>query len=153
MPTLEYVKKPVKVRAWQLPEEPDHTREIPQWVVQNLMAGTFKAGHNGSIVVTTNHGPVHVKPGEWLLQSGAGEYYPCTDEVFKTNYVLAPTTARERVTLEKLELQEKLAAVEKFITSPEFAGMPKASQDLFFKQVEAMQYYESVLTQRLTDLG
>lgn len=149
MPTLEYVKKPVKVRAWQLPEDPDHTREIPQWIVQNLMAGTFKAGHNGSMIVPTNHGPVHVKPGEWLIQSGAGEYYPCTDEVFKTNYVLAPTDARSRVELEHMELKEKFDNLEKFIRSDLFDTLPAIQRELLCEQRDAMEEYKGILTKRL----
>lgn len=36
--------------------------------------------------VTTLNGDVEVYPGEWVICGVRGEFYPCSDEIFKETY-------------------------------------------------------------------
>lgn len=38
-------------------------------------------------VVQSNHGPMHVKVGEWIITNG-DERYPCTDEEFRKRHIV-----------------------------------------------------------------
>lgn len=38
--------------------------------------------------VITNHGSTEALPGDWIIMSPTGEFYPCTNAVFEATYEL-----------------------------------------------------------------
>ena len=89
---LNYRKKPNVVaavltgdvmRAFQA--EPE---ALPHWILERIQTGSMKL-YPLTMSVLTNHGYAEAQPGDWLILTGAGEVYPCSDAEFRKNYELA----------------------------------------------------------------
>ncbi len=91
---MKYRKKPVVVEAIQFNGK-------------NYLDCTYFLGDNfcnkvNYPNVTTLHGTVRVDPGDWLLKSEFGDYWPCKPDIFEKTYELV-----ERVDVEALEEVEE----------------------------------------------
>ena len=77
----KYRKKPVVVEAvrWWPPTDERHV-PIPQ-VVYNPMADEDYGVHS-------DRGFMSCRPGDWIVQGVAGEFYPCPEDIFEATYEL-----------------------------------------------------------------
>lgn len=82
-----YIKKPIKVRAFQVTSQ---WQEWPFWVkekvwtVNDSTAATETS--DGNRVYTTVGDWVYTTVGDWLIEDINGDLYPCSDDVFKATY-------------------------------------------------------------------
>lgn len=75
MPSQRFRKKPVVIEAEQY---------YPGQKAKGVIDMTDKFGAYGRVL--TQHGPVKVNPGDWVIQGVDGERYPITDELLKKTY-------------------------------------------------------------------
>lgn len=78
-----YVKKPVKVVAFQLKDTDDDY--LPVWFQHNIQMHIV-IPRNFGFSLKTNHGYADAKFGDWVILTTEGELYPCSNEVFERNY-------------------------------------------------------------------
>ncbi len=75
MPSQRFRKKPLEITAEQY---------FPGEKVKGVIDMTDKFGPYGRVL--TQHGPVKVTPGQWVITGVDGERYPITDELLKKTY-------------------------------------------------------------------
>lgn len=77
-----YIKKTVAVSAVQWFADGDHP------AVHRVGAKRETPEDPKVYMVQTNHGMARVEPGDWIIRSPEGEFYPVRDKVFKDTYTL-----------------------------------------------------------------
>lgn len=88
---MKYRKKPVVIEAWQIPENIDHTAELPPiWLVNAIMEGSVIADKQyGSVTIKTLEGDMVGQKQDWIIRGVKGELYPCKPDIFAATYELA----------------------------------------------------------------
>lgn len=78
----EYRKKPVVIKAMKF--DVNNGAEIVRWM-ENFVTD---AGDNfpGEILIRTLEGVMSAKPGDYIVQGVAGEFYPCKPDFFEATY-------------------------------------------------------------------
>jgi hypothetical protein len=98
-----YRKKPVVIEARQLDgTSKDH--DVYLWVEANSQ-GSFNPDDmvlpangvsidpaTGFMLIATLEGVMQAKPGDWIIQGVAGEFYPCKPDIFEATYEYAGDT-------------------------------------------------------------
>lgn len=80
---IYYRKKPVVVKAMQLPEiECDASEEL----IDFLHEGNVLSDNNEGISIETTEGVMRGNPGDWVIRGVNGEYYPCKPDVFEKTH-------------------------------------------------------------------
>lgn len=85
----KYVKIPVEVEAWQIPEDDGETREVPSWLVDALLSGAVKTHEFGGapgLRIMTLEGVMRGNVGDYVIRGVEGELYPCKTSVFEKTY-------------------------------------------------------------------
>lgn len=41
---------------------------------------------DGAITIATLEGPITARVGDWIIQGGKGEFYPCKPDIFEATY-------------------------------------------------------------------
>ena len=77
-----YIKKSVAVHATQWFKVGDHNAVHP------VGSKRERPEDPQVYMVQTNHGLAKVEPGDWIIRSPEGEFYPVRDKVFKDTYML-----------------------------------------------------------------
>lgn len=85
---MKYRKKPVVIEAWQIPENIDHTAEMPPiWLVAAIMKGSVVADKaTGCVTIQTLEGAMLGNKLDWIIQGVKGELYPCKPDIFAASY-------------------------------------------------------------------
>jgi hypothetical protein len=85
---MKYRKKPIVIEAWQVPENIDHTAELPPvWLVEAIIKGTVIADKDsGCVTIKTLEGDMVGNKLDWIIQGVKGELYPCKPEIFAASY-------------------------------------------------------------------
>lgn len=107
----KYVKKPVKVNAWQLTSE-NVEAGMPDWLdLDNVHI------FNGSAPfaeIETLEGLMTASYGDYIIQGVKGEFYPCKPDIFLATYEKAPVLLKngqeDYSVLDNITLTEKLRA-------------------------------------------
>jgi hypothetical protein len=108
----KYRKKPVIIEAQQLKgESTDH--DVYLWVEANTQgsfdpydeivpaSGVSIDPETGFMLIATLEGTMQAKPGDWIIQGVAGEFYPCKPDIFEATY--EPVEARPAMTWDSME--------------------------------------------------
>ena len=79
----KYVKKPVKVNAWQLTSE-NIDAGLPDWL--NLNKVHIFNGSAPFAEIETLEGLMRVDCDDYIIQGIKGEFYPCKPDIFNATY-------------------------------------------------------------------
>jgi hypothetical protein len=88
--------------------------------------------------------------GDYIIKGLKGELYPCKADIFEMSYNPVGDY-RQRLVLEKEELDIKMLALSKFFDTKFFLDLPDVEQNLLRKQYGYMQRYSSVLSERISN--
>lgn len=80
---MRYVARPVEVEAvrWE-----GRYEEVPaEWRGTGLLEC-----RDGRLTVKTLEGPVHVRPGDYLVRGTVAEFYPVRRPIFESKYEAVP---------------------------------------------------------------
>lgn len=60
----------------------DNLQDIAQW------SGGYEGTDpdNPRVLIKTLEGTMEARPGWWVIRGLAGEFYPCSDEIFEQSY-------------------------------------------------------------------
>ena len=83
----KYVKKPVKVNAWQLTSE-NVEAGLPEWLY--LEKVHVFGGEAPFAEIETLEGLMRADYGDYIIQGIKGEFYPCKPDIFLATYDKAP---------------------------------------------------------------
>lgn len=83
----KYVKKPVKVNAWQLTSE-NIDAGLPEWL--DLDKVHVFGGDAPSAEIETLEGLMRADCDDYIIQGVKGEFYPCKPDIFLATYEKAP---------------------------------------------------------------
>lgn len=83
----KYVKKPVKVSAWQLTSE-NMENGMPDWL--DLDKVRIFNGGAPFAEIETLEGLMTASYGDFIIQGVKGEFYPCKPDIFLATYDRAP---------------------------------------------------------------
>lgn len=83
----KYVKKPVKVSAWQLTSE-NIDAGLPDWL--NLDKVHVFGGEEPFAEIETLEGLMRADCDDYIIQGIKGEFYPCKPDIFLATYEKAP---------------------------------------------------------------
>ena len=83
----KYVKKPVKVNAWQLTSE-NIEAGMPDWL--DLDKIHIFSGGAPFAEIETLEGLMTASYGDYIIQGVKGEFYPCKPDIFLATYEKAP---------------------------------------------------------------
>ena len=107
----KYVKKPVKVNAWQLTTE-NIEAGLPVWL--DLDKVHIFGGDAPFAEIETLEGLMKASYGDFIIQGIKGELYPCKPDIFLATYDKAPelhsNDEEDLMTLTDFELEEKIFA-------------------------------------------
>lgn len=79
-----YVKKPVKVQAWQFTKD-NIKKGIPDFIAKNNTIRLYTDGiYSGTI--NTDSGIHRVDIGDYIIEGVHGELYPCKKDIFNETY-------------------------------------------------------------------
>lgn len=87
----KYVKKPVKVDAWQLTKE-NIEAGLPDWFDHNKVH--IFNGKKAMAEVETIEGVLDGEEGDFIIRGSNGEFYVCDPETFFATYDKCHTTPR-----------------------------------------------------------
>lgn len=79
----KYRKKPVVIEAMQYGPYTTVTVELAQFLKQSERP--IKAVSEG-LIIDTLEGQMLATPGDWIIRGVAGEFYPCSPDIFKETY-------------------------------------------------------------------
>lgn len=79
----KYIKKPVKVDAWQLTKE-NIEAGFPAWL--NLDKVHIFGGDSPFAEIETLEGLMKASYGDFIIQGVKGEFYPCKPDIFLATY-------------------------------------------------------------------
>jgi hypothetical protein len=79
-----YRKKPVIIRAWQLPPRSAAFDQMQE--LQDLAVWCSGQVTSYGIVIHTLEGDHLASPGDFVIQGVQGEFYPCKPDIFATTY-------------------------------------------------------------------
>lgn len=89
-----YVKKPIEIEAIQYTG--DNLKEVLEFVGKHPDFDKWFASFDeyeahvkkDSMIfkVITNHGVTSALPGDWMIKSPVGEFYPCKPDIFERTY-------------------------------------------------------------------
>jgi hypothetical protein len=87
---MKYIKKPIIIDAWRLPniinlknwESFRVQNDLPAWAVGSLKGKT-------GVIIPTLEGDHVASAGDFIIKGFAGEYYPCKPDIFTATYELA----------------------------------------------------------------
>lgn len=84
---MKYIKKPIPVEAFQLPEGylDDYTSLYPSWFLDARLEGIAIKVKQGYMIHTLE-GEMLCPWGSYIIQGVNGELYPCRREVFEISY-------------------------------------------------------------------
>lgn len=107
----KYVKKPVKVNAWQLTSE-NIDAGLPDWLNLNIVH-IFNGGAPFAEIETLE-GLMRADYGDYIIQGIKGEFYPCKPDIFLATYDKAPVLLKngheDYSVLDDITLPGKLTA-------------------------------------------
>ena len=83
----KYIKKPVKVNAWQLTSE-NIEAGMPDWL--DLDKIHIFSGGAPFAEIETLEGLMTASYGDYIIQGVKGEFYPCKPDIFLATYEKAP---------------------------------------------------------------
>lgn len=72
-------------------------------------------------------------------------------DVFERTYKHVLLPHEQRVVAEKAELDERLAKLRQFFSSPIFGGLPEAEQARLYRQAIVMEPYSEILGERIAN--
>jgi hypothetical protein len=92
----KYRKKPVIIEARRL-DGTAKDNDVYQWVQANTqgsfdpyseipISGVSIDPATGFMLIATLEGVMQAKPGDWIIQGVAGEFYPCKHDIFEATY-------------------------------------------------------------------
>ncbi len=164
---MKFRKKPVVIEATQWFKNGDHPA-VKLW---------NRGGHvypNGTALIETLEGDLHVTPGDWIITGAKGENYPCKPDIFAATYDAAEPPIdnahvapgceqfsvghinanampphQQRVVDERVELSDKLGKLEAFANTQLFAGLDEAERRRLMAQHGAMFAYSAILSERI----
>lgn len=87
----KYRKNPVIVEArkFETNNDPDSVNMNALVLWMNQGSQCMKAWHNGTdIYIKTLEGQMRATVGDWIIQGGNGEFYPCKPDIFNKTYEL-----------------------------------------------------------------
>lgn len=88
---MKFRKKPVVIDAFQWNGE---WADVIAWL-DSMSDGPFVipfgsvppiTKEGDQLVIKTPHGPTTANEGDWIIKDSDGDFYPCTDSVFKATY-------------------------------------------------------------------
>ena len=79
-------KKPVVIRAFQLPQaEDDDVEPFLDWAAE-VGFENYTSERDGSLAIQTLEGTMVAAPGDWIIRGVKGEFYPCKPDIFQATY-------------------------------------------------------------------
>ena len=149
----KYVKNPVEITAIQYlwTDEPGKSQEevqdkIAYFVGQNIELSDDVIYLNGV------HGQAEVNPGDWIIKQNDTDFYPCSDEVFKQNYTVAPSTWLDIIKLEQARVQKDLDDLDKTLDVEHKPSFISDEQWIFMtRQQFHMRQYNQILKDRIAN--
>lgn len=103
--------------------------------------------------IKTLEGVMTASKGDYIIKGINGEFYPCKPDIFEKTYNIAPTTWKERLEVETIELAVKLNKLNRFLEKKEFYEMDPEDKALLYDQVIFMNRYIQVLEKRCSKHG
>lgn len=82
---MKYRKKPVEIEAYKYQAELGNTRLINWLVLHKVDISGWKI-EDGSIIIRTLEGDMHVSDGDFIIIGIKGEVYPCKPDIFEETY-------------------------------------------------------------------
>ncbi len=81
-------KKPVVIEARQWGGSPDQASLLCGWINGSDRAASYHNDSEGECIfsIATLEGDHKAKPGDWIIRSVAGEFYPCKPDIFAATY-------------------------------------------------------------------
>lgn len=77
-------RKPVVIEARRLTE--NNAGEVARWCFGNVRGGPEGGSRGGSVLIYTLEGRMEASPGDWVIESVRGEFYPCKPDIFEETY-------------------------------------------------------------------
>lgn len=81
-----YRKKPVEVEAVQWDGSEDSARAIKAWADTHGAQPLAGWVQDTMLLVRTLEGQMQAAPGDWIIRGVAGEFYPCSPDIFAATY-------------------------------------------------------------------
>ena len=82
---MQYRRKPVVIEARRFTGELDRDM-IVVWMGLPLTAYTASVGDPPKLAIPTREGFLDVMPGDWIVESGPGQFFPFKPEAFAAMY-------------------------------------------------------------------
>lgn len=79
----QYRKKPVVIRAMQVPPNPSDCTMLMDWLV--ALCDEWVC-HEDYIVIHTLEGEMRANIGDWIIKGVKGEFYQCKPDIFEATY-------------------------------------------------------------------
>jgi hypothetical protein len=82
---MKYRRKAVVIEARRFTGEFDREM-IVDWMGLPATAYTTNGVDPPKLAIPTRDGPLDVMPGDWIVENGPGQFYPCNPGVFAAMY-------------------------------------------------------------------
>ncbi len=146
----KYIKKPIPVEAYRHTGTAASKHRFHIWTtggefpIEPMMGfGTV------AFAVETNHGSATVEPGDWVIKSDSGEFYPITDVEFQKLYAKEPADYIERMQAEHAELSTRVESLRAFFYNPLYKSCSQHKKNKLKAQLQHMEQYLMVLGHRI----
>lgn len=85
---MRFRKRPVEIEAEQFDGTKDSANRILAWIGGNGKDATrvHPTRPDQGLTIVTLEGPMTARPGWWVIQGVAGEFYPCDPDIFTATY-------------------------------------------------------------------
>ena len=99
MNTNLYRNRPAVIEARQVDDNLDNYLSIYLWAESNTQgsfdpfgdeipgSGVLIDPSDGSFMIATLEGAMRARRGDWIIRGVAGEFYVCSDDIFRATYV------------------------------------------------------------------
>lgn len=82
---MKFRKKPVVVEARRFTGQFDSDM-IERWMGLPASSYTANGADRPMLAIPTRQGFLDVMPGDWIIQTGDGQFYPCKPDAFTASY-------------------------------------------------------------------
>jgi hypothetical protein len=122
--------------------------QVLRWAILTTRNG-FAVTSRPSVAVSPENDSAEI--GESVaIDNATDELWPLMGYALKEKHAATPADFRDRVRLEKTQIDEKREALAAFLGTPTGLGLPSTEQHRLRDQLDAMRDYSAILGERIS---
>ena len=140
-----------ETKAIQVAADPDTLSNIAGWLGQTEGIVDVRLGKTHVEFDCHRFGTQIANVGDYICRLPNGPTCVSPADLFERLYEVS--TVRSRLLEETQQVAKRLNALNAFMASPEFPGLPRPDKDLLYSQQRVMSKYVQILGKRLELIG